>query len=297
MFCMLEPGWCYVTKRFGKSGPWRPWRIFSKMRVSEFFPMCRHFWVVQRRVIHMYVCIMLIVLNQSAHNRSGIGLCWTWLHHPIQSLDIFGSPPLSQNIPKSLRWEAEDNMWIAQVTEGSNNSPGSPTAMCLARTSCTYPYPYSWGSKILPNYIIYINILYMDLLWQSHSTKWRLRKRERGDWLQWNVRLYGICCTLPQTQFFIHVHMWAMHIDVYSMYVCMYVYILYIHREHKVSSCSRTWLQWHPVASSGIISGHEVWASILVFSITVSFFASRGPLDRPSGSWASARGATRRRCQ
>ena len=27
--------WSYVTKRFSNSGPWRLWRIFSKMRVSE----------------------------------------------------------------------------------------------------------------------------------------------------------------------------------------------------------------------------------------------------------------------
>ena len=43
MFCLLEPGWCYVTKRFGKSGPWRPWRIFSKMRVSEMFSKVQTF--------------------------------------------------------------------------------------------------------------------------------------------------------------------------------------------------------------------------------------------------------------
>ena len=59
---------------------------------------------------------------------------WFVLDHPIQSLDIFGSPVLAQNIPKPLRWEAEDIMWIAQVTEVSKN-PQEPTAMCLAWTN------------------------------------------------------------------------------------------------------------------------------------------------------------------
>ena len=37
MLSLLDPGWSYVTKRFSNSGPWRLWRIFSKMRVPEFF--------------------------------------------------------------------------------------------------------------------------------------------------------------------------------------------------------------------------------------------------------------------
>ena len=32
---------CY--QRFGKSGPWRPWRIFSRMRVSEMFSKVQTF--------------------------------------------------------------------------------------------------------------------------------------------------------------------------------------------------------------------------------------------------------------
>ena len=34
---------CYVTKKFGKNGPWRPWKIFSKMRVSEMFSKVQTF--------------------------------------------------------------------------------------------------------------------------------------------------------------------------------------------------------------------------------------------------------------
>ena len=45
----IEPGWCYVTKRFGKSGPWRPWRICSKMRVSEMFSKVQTFLGSTRR--------------------------------------------------------------------------------------------------------------------------------------------------------------------------------------------------------------------------------------------------------
>ena len=55
MFCLLEPGWCYVTKRFGKSGSWRPWLIFSRMRVSEMFSKVQiPFWLVQ--TFGSYLC-------------------------------------------------------------------------------------------------------------------------------------------------------------------------------------------------------------------------------------------------
>ena len=78
------------------------------------------------------------------------------------------------------------------------------------------------------------------------------------------------------------------HIDSYSIYtVRIYIYVMCVCMcVQSTYGDTGSQVVAEPDSGNGIRSGlcgYEVWASILVFSITVSFFASRGPLDRPSG--------------
>ena len=43
----------------------KPWKIFPKIMVSDFFPRCKLIWVVQRRIFMMIVLFTKILLKSS----------------------------------------------------------------------------------------------------------------------------------------------------------------------------------------------------------------------------------------